>query len=89
MAISCQSLHKIDGYYEKGESYTPDDLNQYRNHTDKFFQIWVELHEHCGVTNYIHMVGSGHMLEYMRSLGNLKNYLQQGWEALNALIKLF
>ena len=35
------------------------------------------------------MIGSGHMLEYMKRWGNLTKYSQQGWEALNALIKLF
>ena len=29
------------------------------------------------------------MLQYMRHWGNLTKYFQQGWEALNALIKLF
>ena len=35
------------------------------------------------------MFGSGHMLKYMRRRGNLTKYYQQGWEALNTLIKLF
>ena len=35
------------------------------------------------------MIGSGHMLVYMCRWGNLTKYSQQGWEALNALIKLF
>ena len=34
------------------------------------------------------MIGSGHIFEYMKQWGNLTNYSQQGWEALNALIKL-
>ena len=35
------------------------------------------------------MIGSGHMMQYMVRWGNLTKYSQQGWEALNALIKLF
>ena len=54
-----------------------------------FFQLWVQLHGRDGVTNYVHMIGSGHMLEYMKRWGNLTKYSQQGWEALNKLIKLF
>ena len=50
---------------KKEKKYTEDEVNQYQFHADKFFHIWVELHGHTGVTNYIHMVGSGHMLEYM------------------------
>ena len=74
---------------KKGEDYTPEELKTYQSHADEFFQIWVELHSRQGVTNYIHMVGSGHMYEYMKCWGNLTKYSQQGWEALNALIKLF
>ena len=74
---------------KKGKDYTPEELKTYQSHADEFFQIWVELHSRQGVTNYIHMVGSGHMYEYMKRWGNLTKYSQQGWEALNALIKLF
>ena len=35
------------------------------------------------------MVGCGHILQYMSEWGNLNRFSQQGWEALNALIKLF
>ena len=55
----------------------------------QFYQSWIELFGYHGITNYIHMIGVGHMLEYMQQHGNLNRYSQQGWEALNALIKLF
>ena len=53
------------------------------------FQIWEDLHGAHRVTNYIHMIGSGYMYDYMVRRGNLKKYPQQGWEALKSLIKLF
>ena len=74
---------------KKGTNYTHEELSSYQNHADIFFQLWVQLHGRDGVTNYIHMIGSGHVLEYMKRWGNLTKYSQQGWEALNALIKLF
>ena len=74
---------------KKGSNYTQQELTSFQYHLDHFFQLWVELHGRQGVTNYLHMVGSGHMLEYMIRWGNLTKYSQQGWEALNALIKLF
>ena len=76
-------LRKKDGDYSKEE------LDKYDYHAQEFYQLWIKLHGRQGVTNYIHMIGSGHMLEYMRKWGNLHKYSQQGWEALNALIKLF
>ena len=35
------------------------------------------------------MIGVGQFLAYMHKYGNLNKYSQQGWEASNALIKLF
>jgi hypothetical protein len=39
------------------------------------------------VTNYIHMLGSGHVKYYMAVHCNLYKYSQQGWESLNAKLK--
>ena len=79
-----------DGNYEKKDGdYKKEELKSFVEHADNFFQLWVELYGHQGITNYIHMIGSGHFEEYMAKWGNLNKYFQQGWEALNALIKLF
>ena len=69
--------------------YTDEDLEKFQNHVLEFFQGWVNLYGRLGVTNYTHMIGVGHMLGYMRKYKNLNKYSQQGWEALNALIRLF
>ena len=74
---------------KKGDNYTRNELKDYEVHTDKFYQLWIDLHGRHGMTNYIHMLGSGHMYEYMVRWGNLTKYSQQGWEALNSLIKVF
>ena len=74
---------------KKGENYTNEELEAYLFHADDFFQVWIKLHGQAGVGNYLHMIGSGHMLQYMIRWGNLTKYSQQGWEALNSLIKLF
>ena len=74
---------------KKGKNYTRDELNAYEFHADEFFQIWVNLHGPHGIKNYLNMIGSGHMLVYVSRWGNLTKYSQQGWDALNALIKLF
>jgi len=41
------------------------------------------------MTNYIHMVGSGHIGDFLLRWRNLYRHSQQGWEALNDLIKTF
>eukprot|EP00978_Attheya_sp_CCMP212_P043783 scaffold291542_cov56-Attheya_sp.AAC.1 len=58
---------------KKGKKYTTEEEDAFQTEIDVFFQLWVNLHQHEGVTNYIHMLGAGH----------------QGWESLNALIKAF
>jgi len=64
-------------------------LESFQSHVDQFFAIWVNLTGHKGVTNYIHMLASGHISEYLIYWGNLYDHLQQGWEAFNSLIKTF
>ena len=54
-----------------------------------FFQAWVLLWQKEGITNYIHMIGSGHIAEYLFKWRNLYRFSQQGWEAMNSLIKIF
>ena len=74
---------------KKEGTYTSEELKSYQRHMSIFGNIWIELHSKRGMTNYIHMGISGHILEYMVEWGNLYKYSQQGWESLNSLIKKF
>ena len=90
-----QELKKSIGHYKslililrkKGENYTEEELKKFQEHSLIFFQTWIILYGRHRITNYIHMIGVGHMIGYMIKYGNLNKYSQQGWEALNALIK--
>ena len=73
----------------KREDFTNAEIASYQSHADKFFQAWVRLWQKEGVTNYIHMMGSGHIADYLYKWKNLYRYSQQGWEAMNSLIKTF
>ena len=66
-----------------------EDVSNFQRAVDEFFQDWVELHGLAGMTNYIHMMGSGHIAEYMFKWKNLYVHSQQGWEAFNSLLKTF
>ena len=66
-----------------------DQLSEFQLNCDLFFVKWVELHGVEGITNYIHMLGSGHVSEYMQHWGDLFQHSQQGWEAFNSLLKTF
>jgi hypothetical protein len=74
----------------KRSEYTEDDIKNFQLKIDDFFAAYVEQSGAGkeGVTNYIHMLGSSHILYYMKTHGNLYKYSQQGWESLNDKVKL-
>jgi hypothetical protein len=73
----------------KHDDFSDEEIDQFQNLADDFFLGWITLHQGDGVTNYVHMLGSGHFRYYLQEWRNLYRYSQQGWESLNALIKLF
>jgi len=68
---------------------TNDEVKQFQQNVDAFFVSWVLLMSHEGVTNHIHMLGVGHIGEYLLHHWNLYKHSQQGWEAYNSLLKTF
>jgi hypothetical protein len=71
------------------EDFDTEAIVRFQQDADKFFQMWVTLHGIEGITNYIHMLSSGHMSVYLARWKNLYRYSQQGWEAFNSLLKTF
>jgi hypothetical protein len=68
---------------------TPQELAGFQHDVDLWFHEWVSLHGKAAITNYVHMLASGHVAEYVFHWGNLYEHSQQGWEAFNALVKSF
>ena len=73
----------------KRHDFTNAEIAVYQNHADRFFQAWVTLWQKEGITNFMHMIGSGHVADYLFKWKNLYRFSQQGWEAMNSLIKTF
>ena len=71
------------------KDFTDEDITLWQQGVDLFYTIWVDLHGMDGLTNYIHMLGAGHVGYYLRVYRNLYRYSQQGWEAMNDKIKMF
>ena len=59
---------------------TDEEIYEYQRVADEFFSRWVDLHGERGITNYAHMIGSGHVTEYLLHWRNLSSHAQQGWE---------
>jgi hypothetical protein len=73
----------------KKEDFTDEEIKSFQCMANLFFSTWVKLRGREGVTNYIHMLGSGHISFYLHRYRNLYRYSQQGWEALNSKVKSF
>ena len=53
---------------------------------DDFFALWLDIMGYDGVTNYIHLLGAGHIRYFFLKWRNLHRFSNQGWEAYNALV---
>ncbi len=62
-------------------------VEEFQDLADHFSQKWLDLTLLPGMTNSIHMLASDHLAEYLFRHRNLYVYSNQGWEALNALVK--
>jgi hypothetical protein len=69
--------------------FTDLQIETFHDQCGKFLHLWVKLHGYKHVTNYIHYIGSGHLVYYLRKFRNLYKYSNQGWEALNQKIKRY
>jgi hypothetical protein len=71
------------------DDFTDADIQKYQEEADLFFQKWIDLNGRAGITNYIHLLGAGHIAEYMFHWRNMYQHSQQSWEAFNSLLKTF
>jgi hypothetical protein len=69
--------------------FTEEDIITYQKKADEFFKAWLHLVGYDGITNYIHMLGAGHMMYFLRKWGNLNRLSNQGWESYNALVAAY
>jgi hypothetical protein len=69
------------------EDFDEGAIDDFQTLADDWFDHWIKLVGRDGLSNYVHIVGSGHLAFYLREWGNLYKYSQQGWESYNSLIK--
>jgi hypothetical protein len=70
------------------EPFSDDEqIQDFQNSTDEWYQLWMGLESREGCTNYTHMLGSGHLADMLFHHHNLYIFSNQGWEALNMLMK--
>jgi hypothetical protein len=76
-------------FARKRSDFTEEEIVEFQDLADDFFERWVDLNHLDGLGNYFHLIGAGHLAFYLREWRNLFRYSQQGWESMNALIKSF
>jgi hypothetical protein len=72
---------------EQHDDYTDKQIDELHFHSTQFMSQWIDLMGPQHVTNYIHVIGSGHVTYFAAKYRNLYRFSQQGWEALNQLLK--
>ena len=78
---------KFSAIMTQKEDYSEADIDRFQGYVDAFMKVWVSIGGKRMMTNYFHLLSSGHVKYYMTEWGNLYRYEQEGWESLNALIK--
>jgi len=67
------------------EEFGDEEIEAFQDLVDEWFYLYVELVGLQGVTNYIHLLGAGHLYFYLKVWGSLYRYQQQGWEMKNGI----
>jgi hypothetical protein len=71
------------------DDFNDDDVELFPDMIDEWFYHYVELVGLPGITNYVHLLGAGHLYFYLKKWGSLYRYQQQGWEMKNGIIASF
>ena len=74
---------ELDKLMNSRVEFTDTMIEEFQSLADSFFKSWVDLNEREGITNYIHLLGAGHLSQFLYKYRNLYKYSQQGWEHSN------
>jgi hypothetical protein len=64
-------------------------VDDFQSLANEFFSNWLDLTGYDGITNYMHMIGAGHLCYYLNKWKNLSRFSNQGWESYNAKLAAF
>ena len=71
------------------EDFTDADIADFATLCQQMGENWISLAGSKGMTNYFHLIISGHVTYFLKMWKNLYRYSQQGWEAVNSLIQSY
>jgi hypothetical protein len=74
---------------QQKEDFSDPEIVEFQKKADTFFRKWIKLVGYDGITNYVHMLGAGHIRYYLKFWRNLNRFSNQGWEAYNQMVASF
>jgi hypothetical protein len=85
----CDGLLPLWNIIEQPErqEFTNEDIDKLHILCNKLMCQWMDLLGTFHMTNYLHIIGSGHFTFFAVKYRNLYRYSQQGWKLLNQLLK--
>jgi hypothetical protein len=79
--LSCRHYYnKLMEILRKRTDFNDEEIDEFQKNADYFYIKWIDLYEEEGLRNYIHMIGSGHVADFLAYYCNLYIHSQQGWE---------
>ena len=67
----------------KRSTFSDDEIVKLQKDIDMWYHAWMDLTGLEGMTNYIHLLGTGHISYYLFKYRNMYMYSNQSWERLN------
>jgi hypothetical protein len=83
----CCNIARLFQLIEQRHDFTDDDIDRLHIMCNRFMCQWMDLLGSDHMTNYLHIIGFGHLTFFATKYRNLYRYSQQGWESLNQLLK--
>jgi hypothetical protein len=71
------------------KNFNSSQIDAFQQKADSFFINWLALVGYDGITNYVHMLGAGHIRFFLRKWGSLYRLQNQGWEQYNGRVAAF
>ncbi len=75
--------------FRQKRKYSADDTFWFQLIVDRAYLVLRSMNKKDIATNYFHMLSSHHIRWFMENVGPLNNLSNQGFEALNRLIKRY
>ncbi|KAJ1394569.1 hypothetical protein B484DRAFT_472781, partial [Ochromonadaceae sp. CCMP2298] len=69
--------------------YSDEEIKVASDAMTDFGECWISLFGTDSITNYVHYIIAGHVASFLRKYRNLAIFANQGWEAMNGVMKKY